>query len=231
MSGSGDALRCAACARTYPVHAGIPLMTEHPEAALAFGRRVVVENPYSGKWLDLIRAAGDRWVLDLGSGNNPSACEHVVKLDVFALPNVDVVGIAENLPFRDGVFRAVLSGAVFEHVMDPFALRWILESWADKLPLDARRDFLGATVGEVIREYKTDLFSKRWMDGLAAQDLAELACGVNFHGRKQARQAPSDSAHPPPEFCATPMTLAARAHEWRRGLQRRIRRVAARLLG
>lgn len=294
LAAADTALRCATCARAYRVHAGIPLMTEHPEAALDFGRRVVVENPYSGKWLDLVRAAGDRWVLDLGSGNNPSLCEHMVKLDVFALPNVDVVGIAENLPFRDGVFRTVMSGAVFEHVMDPFlaidqvhrvlaadgevyietaflqpvhafpnhyfnmtrqglerlcgsfaplesgvqphqypsfTLRWILQAWVDKLPLDARRDFLSATVGEVIQEYKTDVFSKRWLNGFAAQDLAELACGVYFHGRKRAHQAPLAAVHPPPEFLATPATFAARAQELRRGLQRRIRRVAARLLG
>jgi uncharacterized protein YbaR (Trm112 family) len=288
---SGAMLRCPSCAQVYRIHRGIPLMTYNPEAALAFGRGVVVENPYSGKWLELIHAAGDRPLLDLGSGNNPMPFEHVVKLDVFALPNVDVVGLAENLPFRSGVFKTVMSGAVFEHVMDPFlaidqvhrvlaedgdvyietaflqpvhafpshyynmtrqglanlcksfepldsgvqphqypsfVLRWILEAWADKLPLDERKDFLSATVGDVIQEYTSNVFSKRWLAGFTAQDIEELACGVYFHGRRQSRRSPDARAHAEPEFRATPATAAERIRALLPGLRRRARRAAAR---
>jgi ubiquinone/menaquinone biosynthesis C-methylase UbiE len=95
-------------------------MTLEPDNALSFAQDVVVENVYSEQWLDLVNRAGQDMVLDLGSGNNPLVFDHVVKIDVFALPNVDVVGLAEGLPFRDGTFRTVFSGAVFEHLRDPF---------------------------------------------------------------------------------------------------------------
>lgn len=96
-------------------------MTLEPDLALNFSREVVVENLYSEQWTDLVRAAGGEVVLDLGSGNNPMKFDNLIKADTFALPNVDVVGLGESLPFRDGVFRTVFSGAVFEHLKDPFA--------------------------------------------------------------------------------------------------------------
>ena len=114
------ALTCAGCGRAYPIHRGVPIMTDHPEEAINFSDDVVVGHVYSPHWLELIEKHRDGLVLDLGSGNNQSPIPHVVKMDIFPLPNVDVVGIAEKLPFRDGAFRAVISGAVFEHVMDPF---------------------------------------------------------------------------------------------------------------
>jgi uncharacterized protein YbaR (Trm112 family) len=113
-------IACLDCNQTYPLHNSIPLMVLEPEKALEFDEDVVVENRYSSQWLELIHDADDQMVLDLGSGNNPDPFDHVMKMDIFPLPNVDVVGLAENLPFRDGVFRTVISGAVFEHVCHPF---------------------------------------------------------------------------------------------------------------
>jgi SAM-dependent methyltransferase len=238
-------------------------MTLHPEEALKYERRVVVGNPYHGKWVELIEKAGAGPALDLGSGNNPSKFDHLVKLDVFPLPNVDVVGLAENLPFRDGVFKLVFSGAVLEHVLDPFlamdqihrvladdgelyietaflqplhaypnhyfnmtlpglehlcgsfhkiesgvqphqypsfALRWLVQSWAQKLPRRELGDFLNTTVGQIIAEYEKDVFSKRWLTDFTPSDLSELACGVYFHGRRGERQPIAAASHRPPTF-------------------------------
>ncbi len=113
-------LACRGCGARYRVHNDIPLMIEDPDAAINFAPEVVVENHYSEQWNELLRRAGAGPVLDLGSGNNPNPVSHLIKLDIFALPHVDVVGMAENLPFRDGTFRTVMSGAVFEHVQNPF---------------------------------------------------------------------------------------------------------------
>lgn len=66
------------------------------------------------------RRKGGR-VLDCGSGLRPQTDETVICLEVEAFPNVDVLGINQKLPFRDGVFDAVLSLNVLEHVTDPFA--------------------------------------------------------------------------------------------------------------
>src|SRR5436190_14485171 len=58
--------------------------------------------------------------LHLGSGNVPCADPRVVSFDVLPCENVNIVGEAEDLPFLDDVFDFVDSGAVFEHLRDPF---------------------------------------------------------------------------------------------------------------
>src|SRR5678815_4874258 len=57
--------------------------------------------------------------LHLGSGNIPCNDPRVVSFDVLPCDNVDIVGEAEELPFKDDVFDLVDSGAVFEHLRDP----------------------------------------------------------------------------------------------------------------
>jgi len=116
----GDGLSCSQCGASYPIHNDVPLLIPDPSAALDFDHKVVVEHHYSEQWQELIRRADGGLILDLGSGNNLSEGGNLIKLDIFPLPNVDVVGVAENLPFVNERFRAVISGAVFEHVQDPF---------------------------------------------------------------------------------------------------------------
>jgi SAM-dependent methyltransferase len=113
-------IRCAACGFDYPVHKGTPVMMRDPSDAMGFQDEVVVSNPYTPQWLDIIYRTAPGLVLDFGSGNNPDMHPHVIKMDVFAMSHVDVVGTGEALPFRDDSFGAVMSGAVFEHVPDPF---------------------------------------------------------------------------------------------------------------
>lgn len=260
-----QALECRACGASYRVHQDIPIMTDDPDAAVQVAPEVVVENSYSEQWLELLKRAGDGLVLDLGSGNNPNPAPRLIKLDIFAMPNVDVVGMAEALPFRDGAFRTVMSGAVFEHVQNPFesiaqvrrvladggdvyietaflqpvhafpshyfnmtrmgleyvcrsfkrldagvqphqnpsfALAWFLEVMAGKLPPAARADFLMSRVGDVLEEFKTNAFSKRWIEHFSPSDLEQMACGVYFYGRKTDGDPgpvpPLPSPKPPP---------------------------------
>ena len=57
-------------------------------------------------------------ILDLGSGLDRRT-PNTINLEIEATPNVDVVGDGHSLPFKDGVFDAVISEAVLEHVQDP----------------------------------------------------------------------------------------------------------------
>jgi SAM-dependent methyltransferase len=47
--------------------------------------------------------------------------DNVVNYEIVDYDTTDVIGPGERLPFRDGVFDAVISIAVLEHVRDPFA--------------------------------------------------------------------------------------------------------------
>jgi len=255
----GDTITCPSCGATYPVHRDVPVMLEDPGPAIAYAEEVVVENGYSPQWHALIERASPGWVLDLGAGNNPEVHPNLVKLDIFALPNADVAGRAERLPFRDGVFQTVMSCAVFEHVRNPHAsiaearrvLRdagdvyietaflqpvhaypghyfnmtrmgleelcqgfgkiasgvqphqypsltaaWVLEAMARNMAKRDRKSFLNSSVREVIREYRANPFSQRWIRGFSPEGIEELACGVFFHGRKgevgtEERELPS----------------------------------------
>lgn len=59
-------------------------------------------------------------VLDCGSGLRSAVDETVICLDVVAFPAVDILGVNQRLPFQNGVFDALLSLNVLEHVSDPF---------------------------------------------------------------------------------------------------------------
>lgn len=66
-------------------------------------------------------AGSDAVILHLGSGDVPSRDPRVISMDVLPCPNVDIVCEAEALPFRDASIDYVESGAVFEHLHDPWA--------------------------------------------------------------------------------------------------------------
>ncbi len=62
--------------------------------------------------------AVDARILDIGSGMHRRA-GNVINLEIERTPMVDVVGDGHCLPFSDGVFDAVISEAVLEHVSNP----------------------------------------------------------------------------------------------------------------
>ena len=59
-------------------------------------------------------------ILDCGSGQRPTYYSNVVNFDPVAYQSTDVVGVGEELPFKDNSFDAVFSLNVLEHVRDPF---------------------------------------------------------------------------------------------------------------
>jgi SAM-dependent methyltransferase len=71
------------------------------------------------KVAEIIKERGSKAnILDLGSGTR-SRAEHIINLEIEAIPNVDVVADGHYLPFKNAVFDAVIIEAVLEHVKDP----------------------------------------------------------------------------------------------------------------
>ena len=238
---------CKGCGKSYQVRDNVPIMLANPKSAFEYTQANVTENHYSGAIGGKLKERSRPAMLDLGAGNNLDSIDGLIKIDIFAFPHVDIVGAAEHLPFKNGVFDLVVSSAVFEHVYNPFAasnsvwrvikpggevyvetaflqpvhafpnhffnmtvsgatylfsnfkkletgvqpyqypsftLCWILDVWSDKLAEQDREAFLKTTVGEIVKEYRADPGSQRWMTGFQPRDLQELACGVFFHGRK-----------------------------------------------
>lgn len=103
----------------YPVLGGRPVLIRNirPFHLAAPSAQVISQNIDSYYPPDSLPSEG--LCLHLGSGNVPSADPRVISMDVLPNTNVDLVAEAEALPFVDGVFDLVVSGAVFEHLRDP----------------------------------------------------------------------------------------------------------------
>jgi SAM-dependent methyltransferase len=77
--------------------------------------------------LDLVRATQNRRILVIGGGTVGSGIDAlyqandvtVIGTDVYASTMTDIIADGHSLPFRDGVFDAVVIQAVLEHVLDP----------------------------------------------------------------------------------------------------------------
>lgn len=75
-------------------------------------------DPYA---LELIATCRNGVVLDCGAGKRPVYYPNVVNFEIVDYETTDVLGVGEELPFKDNAFDAVLSLSVLEHVRDPFA--------------------------------------------------------------------------------------------------------------
>jgi SAM-dependent methyltransferase/uncharacterized protein YbaR (Trm112 family) len=137
---------CLNCGRQYRMVGGIPIMVAHGGAdvmssaragekasATLIGRAAcwlrktlsppsVIYISGKGKITDFISSLGDgATIVDIGSGSQKRG-KDVVNLDVFPLPNVDIVFDGRELPIRDEAVDGIISTAVLEHVMDPSQL-------------------------------------------------------------------------------------------------------------
>lgn len=81
----------------------------------------VSSHGYDDVNLKYIESNPTSWILDVGAGLCPSYYHNVVNFEVVPYDTTDVLGIAEKLPFKDGVFDYVISSAVLEHVRNPAA--------------------------------------------------------------------------------------------------------------
>lgn len=80
----------------------------------------VSANTYDNLTLDTLNRYPDGLILDCGAGFRSVYFENVVNYEVVDYPSTDVIGIGEELPFKDASFDGVFSLAVLEHVRDPF---------------------------------------------------------------------------------------------------------------
>lgn len=80
----------------------------------------VSSHDYDGHVLRLIERHAEGWILDCGAGRRPIYFDNVINFEIAPFETTDVRGVAEVLPFTSGVFDAVISIAVLEHVKDPF---------------------------------------------------------------------------------------------------------------
>jgi SAM-dependent methyltransferase len=81
----------------------------------------VSSHDYDRHALQFIDDYADGLILDCGAGLRRVYYDNVVNFEICPYDTTDVRGVGERLPFRDGVFDAVFSFAVLEHVKDPFA--------------------------------------------------------------------------------------------------------------
>jgi len=95
------------------------LTPEHRDRAGVVNTDAVSANSYNERITQLIDELAGGLVLDCGAGRRPVYYDNVVNLEVVAYDTTDVLGVGEELPFRDHAFDAVISKAVLEHVRAP----------------------------------------------------------------------------------------------------------------
>jgi SAM-dependent methyltransferase len=75
---------------------------------------------YDAIALDLIKRHRHGLILDCGAGHRSRYFPQVVNLEIVPYPTTDVLGVNEEIPFKDNVFDAVFSLSVLEHVANPW---------------------------------------------------------------------------------------------------------------
>jgi SAM-dependent methyltransferase len=81
---------------------------------------LVSAHDYDSHAMAIINRLPDGLILDCGAGLRNTYYDNVVNFEICNYSTTDVRGVGERLPFRDGVFDAVFSFNVLEHVRDPF---------------------------------------------------------------------------------------------------------------
>lgn len=114
--------RCRGCKRENQKRRGTPIFTNGSDVILSQLLATNPTNPNAEDHNRIIESHG--LVLDLGAGN-PRESEHypnVVFHEFVHYAHTDVVSICDRLPYREGVFDAVISKAAFEHMVRPWEM-------------------------------------------------------------------------------------------------------------
>ncbi|MFW9972923.1 MAG: methyltransferase domain-containing protein [Candidatus Odinarchaeota archaeon] len=83
------------------------------------GSDFISSNPLKRWWNIFINRKGTKTkILDVGSGSR-RLDEKAINMDIELFINVDVIGDAHNIPFKDETFDTVWCEAVLEHTGDP----------------------------------------------------------------------------------------------------------------
>jgi SAM-dependent methyltransferase len=97
------------------------LRPEYAAVAGIVDTEAVSSHLYDDVNLRFIQDHPNAWILDAGAGLSQIYYDNVVNFEIVPYKSTDVLGIAEKLPFKDGVFDHIVSNAVLEHVRNPMA--------------------------------------------------------------------------------------------------------------
>ncbi len=116
--------QCPRCERDFYKRRGTPVFTRAGEVVLSHLLVANPTNPNAEEHTTLIKDLANGLVLDLGAGN-PRESEHfpnVVFHEFVQYAHTDVVSVCDRLPYREGIFDAVISKAAFEHLARPWEM-------------------------------------------------------------------------------------------------------------
>ena len=116
--------QCPRCERDFNKRRGTPVFTSKGEVILSHLLVTNPTNPNAEEHTKLIKDMPNGLVLDLGAGN-PRESEHhpnVVFHEFVQYAHTDVVSVCDRLPYREGIFDAVISKAAFEHLARPWEM-------------------------------------------------------------------------------------------------------------
>jgi SAM-dependent methyltransferase len=119
-----SSFQCARCKRDFYKRRGTPVFTREGEVILSQLLVTHPTNPNAEEHTTLIKDLTRGLVLDLGAGN-PRESEHypnVVFHEFVQYAHTDVVSVCDRLPYREGIFDAVISKAAFEHMARPWEM-------------------------------------------------------------------------------------------------------------
>jgi SAM-dependent methyltransferase len=119
---AGTGLRCSGCGAEFGLsRTSYNFLTKD---LIEFGNVRPTENISANHYDEVAHSIVKKFpqglILDNGCGLRRKYYSNIVNFEIADYPTTDVVGIGEILPFKSGVFDAVFSLDVLEHVKNPF---------------------------------------------------------------------------------------------------------------
>ena len=114
--------QCRGCKRAFNKRRGVPVFARRNEVIESRLLETTPTNPNAQHHTRIIES--NALVLDLGAGN-PRESDHypnVVFHEFVHYAHTDVISLFDRLPYKDGIFDAVISKAAFEHFPRPWQM-------------------------------------------------------------------------------------------------------------